>query len=201
MNSAKGRKPVRAAGRGPAKVIPLPFVRRQRRRRAAVIAIGALGFAAFGSVGLWHYVVPSVHIHLDHSYGMSAEEAKILELVNAERIRLGEPALKASGRLGLASRSHSYDMAVRGYFSHDGPSGDTPAERLESLGVGYRELAENIYTERSGDLNGLPERAVAGWLHSPEHRANMLAPGFRETGIGVSRTANGSAYVTQDFVR
>jgi uncharacterized protein YkwD len=29
----------------------------------------------------------------------------------------------------------------------------------------------------------------------------MLSPGFAETGIGIARAADGTAYVTQDFTK
>jgi uncharacterized protein YkwD len=101
----------------------------------------------------------------------------------------------------LASRGHSYDMALRNYLGHDGPAGDTPAERVRGVGVDSAALGENIYLDREADRAKLAERAVEGWLNSPEHRANMLSPGFAETGIGIARAADGTAYVTQDFTK
>jgi uncharacterized protein YkwD len=53
----------------------------------------------------------------------------------------------------------------------------------------------------SADRAKLAQRAVQQWLRSPEHRANMLSPVFDTTGVGVARAADGTAYVTQDFVK
>ena len=36
---------------------------------------------------------------------------------------------------------------------------------------------------------------------SPDHRANIVSDKFTETGVGIARSADGSTYVTQDFVR
>ena len=41
-------------------------------------------------------------------------------------------------------------------------------------------------------------RAVSGWMTSPGHRANILSPDYRSSGIGVA--VNGAyAYATQVF--
>ena len=154
--------------------------------------------AAAGAALVWLYLVPLIGLAPDLTAGMSAQEAEILRLVNDERKRGGAPALKSSQRLVLASRGHSYDMALRNYLGHDGPAGDTPAERVRGVGVDSAALGENIYMDRDTDRAKLAERTVQGWLNSPEHRANMLSPDFATTGVGIARAADGTAYVTQD---
>ena len=69
--------------------------------------------------------------------------------------------------------------------------------------VGY-EVAEDIAW---GTLSlATPRSIVAGWMASPRHRVNILNPGFRSTGVGVSPHAPASfaegqagATYTQDF--
>jgi hypothetical protein len=201
IQPASGRKSVRIP-KGPAKVIPLPTGGGRRRyRRKVWIGIASIGLAAAGAALVWLYLVPLIGLAPDLTAGMSAQEAEILRLVNDERKRAGAPALKSSQRLVLASRGHSYDMALRNYLGHDGPAGDTPAERVRGVGVDSAALGENIYLDRETDRAKLAERAVKGWLNSPEHRANILSPGFAETGIGIARAADGTAYVTQDFTK
>jgi uncharacterized protein YkwD len=201
VQSASGRKTVRIR-KGPAKVIPLPTGRRHRRyRRTVGIGVASLGMAAAGAALVWLYLVPLIGLAPDLTAGMSAQEAEILRLVNDERKRGGASPLKSSQRLVLASRGHSYDMALRNYLSHNGPAGDTPAERVRGVGVDSAALGENVYMDRDADRAKLAQRAVQRWLHSPEHRANMLSPEFDMTGIGVARAADGTAYVTQDFAK
>src|SRR6202045_3406597 len=191
---ASGRKTIRIV-KGPAKVIPLPVGRRPRRyRRTVGIGIASLGIAAAGAALIWIYLVPLVNLAPDLTAGMSAQEAEILRLVNDERKRGGAPPLKSSQRLVLASRGHSYDMALRNYLSHNGPAGDTRAERVRGVGVDSAALGENIYMDREADRAKLAHRAVQRWLHSPEHRANMLSREFDTTGIGIARAADGTAY-------
>ncbi len=127
-------------------------------------------------------------------------------LVNRERQTRGLQALHWNGHLESAAQAHTESMALGGYFEHVGPSGDTPLARMRRSGyiyssqVGY-EVGENIGW---GSLwLGTPRAIVAEWMASPGHRANILDPHFRDTGIGVSpRTPahgqTGGMY-TEDF--
>jgi uncharacterized protein YkwD len=129
-------------------------------------------------------------------------------LINRERIRRGERPLRPNGRLRRAAQAHSRSMAFGDYFQHVGPGGVTPAARLRAVGyisshVGF-EVGENIAW---GTLwLATPRAIVASWMASPGHRANILDPHYRETGIGVSphplsSRAHGQAgaIYTQDF--
>ncbi len=43
-----------------------------------------------------------------------------------------------------------------------------------------------------------PNREILeGWLHSPVHRKNLLAPAFNQTGIGIAVAPGGTLYYTQ----
>jgi hypothetical protein len=199
VQPASGRKTLRIP-KGPAKVIPLPVGGRRRRyRRTVGVGIASLGMAAAGAALVWLYLVPLIGLAPDLTAGMSAQEAEILRLVNDERRRGGTPPLKSSPRLVLASRGHSYDMALRNYLGHDGPAGDTPAERVR--GVDSATLGENIYMDRDPEHAKLAAHTVKAWLGTAEHRANMLSPDFATTGVGIARAADGTAYVTQDFAK
>ena len=68
---------------------------------------------------------------------------------------------------------------------------------------GY-EVGENI-AWGSYDLS-TPASIVAAWMASPPHRANILRPTFRDTGIGISphlpssfAEGESGAIYTQDF--
>lgn len=130
-------------------------------------------------------------------------------LINRERTIRGEQPLRPNTRLRRAAQAHSRSMAFGDYFEHVGPSGQTPLARLRSVGyissshVGF-EVGENIAW---GTLSlSTPRAIVASWMASPGHRANILDPHYRETGIGVSphplsSRAHGQAgaIYTQDF--
>ena len=199
--SASGRGTVRRP-KGPAKVIPLPIGRRSRRRRRAL----ALGVVAAGGIVItatlaWLYVVPLIQMMPWLTAGMSAQESDILRLVNDERRRAGEAPLRSSERLTLAARGHSYDMALHHYFGHNGSAGETPAARVRGVGVDYTKLGENVFVEPGKKSDNLAEQALNDWMAAPAHRANILSPDFTITGVGVARAADGTAYITQDFVK
>ncbi len=135
--------------------------------------------------------------------------AATLCLINRERAAHGERALRPNARLARAAQTHSASMAFGDYFEHVGPGGVTPLARMRAVGyisssrVGY-EVGENIAW---GTLwLASPRAIVAAWMASPGHRANILDPRFRETGIGVSphplaSLAHGQpgAIYTEDF--
>ena len=128
-------------------------------------------------------------------------------MLNNRRADHGMRALHLSPRLGLAARGHSADMAGRRYFSHDSRSGGSFVERIRS--AGYLQQARSWRVgENIAWGNGrfaTPRSIMAAWMHSPGHRANILNPGFREVGVGVTNGApvqafarSGATYTT-DF--
>jgi uncharacterized protein YkwD len=129
-------------------------------------------------------------------------------LINRERVAHGEHPLRPNKRLRRAAQSHTQSMASGNYFEHVGPRGQTPEIRLREVGyissrVGF-EVGENIAWGTLGLAT--PRAIVAAWMASPPHRANILDPRYRETGIGVSAhppasLAHGQAgaIYTQDF--
>lgn len=130
-------------------------------------------------------------------------------LVNRERAAHGIAPLSVNGKLNRAAQGHSEDMVAQDYFSHYGPSGDTPTSRLRAAGyiyssnIGY-EVGENIAW---GTLSlSTPKAIVEAWMHSPGHRENILDPHYRETGMGVVAAlprsdgdGQSGAMYTQDF--
>ena len=130
-------------------------------------------------------------------------------LINRERTHSGEQPLRADGDLESSAQGHSTSMSTHGYFEHVSPGGSTPLSRMRESGYlspstpGY-EVGENIawgsYTLST------PASIVAAWMASPPHRANILRPTYRDTGIGISphlpssfADGEGGAIYTQDF--
>jgi uncharacterized protein YkwD len=123
------------------------------------------------------------------SVGVSAQAAgqRVLDLVNRARAApryCGDKPFKAARplrwneALAESSRLHAEEMAHYNYFSHSGRDGSDPAQRVERAGYKYRSTGENI---AGGQMN--PEDAVAGWIKSPDHCANLMNPGFTEMGV------------------
>jgi uncharacterized protein YkwD len=119
---------------------------------------------------------------------MSAQAAgqRVLDLVNQARAaarNCGErpfkaaPPLRWNDTLAEASRLHAEDMARHNYFSHAGRDGTNPAQRVARAGYRYRTTGENI---AAGPQT--PDDAVAGWIRSPGHCANVMNPAYSEMG-------------------
>ncbi|HSP71268.1 MAG TPA: CAP domain-containing protein [Gaiellaceae bacterium] len=127
---------------------------------------------------------------------MTSSEASLLREINRVRIAHGVPALHFDARLARAARAHSEDMARKGYFAHGSFAG-----RMLHFGVHGPFVGENLAwgTGSFGTAPGI----VSAWLRSPEHRANLLRPGFRRIGLGeLNATFEGTAganVVTADF--
>jgi len=128
---------------------------------------------------------------------LTRNEADLLSVVNTVRVAHGLVPFGVDWRLVRAARSHSLDMLQRSYFGH-GPF----ATRLHRFGVGGGVIGENL-AWGAGRL-GAASSIVRMWLGSPEHRANLLRPGFRRIGLAapVGRFGGiaGAHVVTADFL-
>jgi uncharacterized protein YkwD len=120
-------------------------------------------------------------------------EARMLEMVNAERSAAGLKPVKPDPDLVRVARGHSQDMLARGYFSHVSPEGDDLNDRLMRSRVGYLTAGENLA------LAPTLHSAHTGLMRSPGHRANILRPQFGRLGIGVLDAGVHGLMVTQAF--
>ena len=110
-------------------------------------------------------------------------EAKVLVEVNALRVSHGLQPLRPSRELAAAAGQHSLEMVQDGYFEHKG-LGSSYARRLASyypVGSHRRWLVGENLVWGSPTLSA--REAVRLWLHSPEHRANLLRRSWREVGV------------------
>jgi len=134
-----------------------------------------------------------------------ASGQRVLELINQARATpryCGEKEFNAvrpvrwNDSLAEASRLHAEDMARYNYFSHSGRDGSDPGQRVERAGYRYRSLGENI---AAGQMN--PEDAMAGWIKSPPHCANLMNPTFTEMGVAfaIDPRSEMGVYWTQAF--
>jgi uncharacterized protein YkwD len=107
-------------------------------------------------------------------------------LLNQQRRRHGLRPLRQNRRLAAAARHHSRDMIARRYFSHTSPNGETVVARIRQTGylAGRRcTVGENLAW--GAGYNSTPASIMSGWMHSPEHRDNILYPRFRQIGIDI----------------
>lgn len=124
-------------------------------------------------------------------------EAQVVELVNAERAKVGLPPLKAVAQLAEAARYHSADMAAdryRDHYTYDRDDSDalvricTWTKRVQQYYPDFDKLIENV-----GNGTSSPQTIMTAWMNSSGHRAAILGD-YREIGVGYA-----SLYWTQDF--
>lgn len=120
-------------------------------------------------------------------------EAKMLEMVNEERVQQGLPPVKADPEMATVARAHSRDMLARGYFSHYSPEGKTLNDRLRAKSVRFLTAGENLAIAPTLKM------AHSGLMNSPGHRANILNPAYGRLGIGILDAGIHGIMVTQNF--
>src|SRR4051812_29412881 len=125
-------------------------------------------------------------------------EARIFDLINAERRHQGLPALVYNPQLDRMAKIQARNMARFQKMAHVIPNADLPTlvDRSRYVGYPYGRLAENVAL-------GYPnaETVVEGWMNSRGHRANILNQDVVETGIGIARSTAGGLYYCQVFGR
>jgi uncharacterized protein YkwD len=114
---------------------------------------------------------------------------EIVGEINAIRARNGLPRLVVSPQLSSAARTHSWNMARAGFFSHESANGSSFGQRVRRYyrAAGFRSwrAGENILWA-SPDIDA--ERAVGMWLESPGHRRIILTSAWREIGLSAVHT-------------
>ena len=123
-------------------------------------------------------------------------EARLIRLVNQERGKRGLKALCSSTAICAVATRHSKNMAAsRVSFGHGGFE-----KRAQPFmkGGGHIAFGENV---AFCDLMQDPlKTAVDLWMHSLEHRKNILGD-YNETGIGIAYNHAGRCFMTQLFAK
>jgi uncharacterized protein YkwD len=125
--------------------------------------------------------------------GMARE---VVYLVNLERAQHDLPPLRVNERLIEDAKLQANQIAATGVLEHFilGAPYPTPSIRAEVAGYAWNALGENLafgYTDAPS--------AVAAWMRSPGHRANILANGYSETGVVLAPDRQGQLIFVQTF--
>jgi uncharacterized protein YkwD len=130
------------------------------------------------------------------SAGLTRNEASLLKVMNRVRGSHGLRQLRVDSRLERAARAHSSKMLQTQTLFH----GDF-VHRIRRVGVHAPRIGENL-AWGTGAL-ARARAVVKLWLASPEHRANLLYPGYRTVGVGVVHGSfegtAGASLITTDF--
>jgi len=145
--------------------------------RAARVFVGVIAAVALG--------VPAATAAPRHSgVTLSPLESGVLVDINAFRRAHQLTPLHLNARLSAAAREHTLQMARDGYFAHESADGAAFWKRIQQFYAsgpwGYWSVGENLLWS-APDVSAT--KAMQMWLHSPEHRANLMNPRWREIGI------------------
>ena len=149
------------------------------------------------------FIIVAAPLALPRPGERAGVEREVLARVNAARAEPrrcgGRPypatsPLHSSATLSRVAEAHSARMAATSDLQHEDADGSTPADRVRRAGYDARVVGENL-------ASGVPNAAdaVAGWLASPAHCANIMDARFTETGLGyvVAPQSSGAIYWTQ----
>lgn len=140
----------------------------------------------------------------------SAEEQYLLELINAERAKVGAQPLAFDGDLNEAAELHSEWMIANDIFSHTGSGGSSPIDRMSAAGYSFAGSwagGENIAWATTRSPTGYLDEVLLlhnNLMNSSGHRANILNANYREIGLGFEVGDYGGrqgAFITEDFAK
>lgn len=126
--------------------------------------------------------------------GVTADEQRAFELLNADRIANGLKPLKLNRSIVAVAEAHAQDMINRNFFAHQNPDGLSPFDRMRRAGISFGYAGENLA------INSSVDGAERAFMNSPGHRANILNPNYTEVGIGIRYSPKGSLYLVQNFI-
>ena len=115
-----------------------------------------------------------------------SSERKFKRKMNKVRKRKGRRQLSLDPELSKAARVHTREMIRRNTLYH------TTNSHLRRRVVGWTTLGENV------GLGGSVRSLHKAFMHSHDHRSNILYSRFRHTGIGVKKKG-GRMWVTVIF--
>lgn len=123
------------------------------------------------------------HNVLGYASNMSSQA--LLDDTNAARRSTGETGLQLSNALSAAAQAKANDMVARNYWSHVTPDGKQPWTFIAAQGYQYQQAGENLAFGF-----GSSSEVISAWMHSPEHRTNILNANYGQVGFAVANSPN-----------
>ena len=119
---------------------------------------------------------------------VEAIRAALICLHNEARGEANVAPLRSDSRLTAAAQGHAEDMVTQSYFGHDSPSGLNAFDRMRETGyIGERTIwnAGETIAWAPGIL-ATPRRVMDAWMRATTQRLTLLAPDFRDIGVGIA---------------
>ena len=125
---------------------------------------------------------------------MQPEAWQIVQLANQARVASGARPLEWDSALAAAARQHCLRMAAEGPISHQ-YSGELDVEhRAGEAGAHFSLIEENVaFGSTPGEIHN-------AWMHSPDHRSNLLNPDVDRVGVAIVAGRQG-LYAVADYER
>lgn len=122
-------------------------------------------------------------------------EQALLEATNLQRTDNMRSNLVLDNELQTAAQAKAEDMVARDYWAHQTPDGKQPWQFLTTVGYQYQTAGENLafgFDTANAVTNA--------WMHSDEHRANLLDTTYSQVGFGVAQSPNYMGHGTETVV-
>ncbi len=116
-------------------------------------------------------------------------ERFVVEMTNTlrEEKKLGE--VHSNAQLRAAATAYADYLAKSKTFSHTA-DGRQAGDRISEAGYHWCTVGENLAAHLNSEgfqSRELARLAIEGWLNSPGHRDNLLAPHVTDIGVGIAR--------------
>jgi Cysteine-rich secretory protein family len=121
-------------------------------------------------------------------------DAEVLDLINAERAKVGAKALNDNGPIDDAVDRHALDLAKNMNLSDTGSDGSDVKSRAKDANYLFGNVGEAI---AAGPMDA--KEVVAQWLNDPTQRDQLLNPTFTDAGLGTVADTNGKLYWVEGF--
>jgi uncharacterized protein YkwD len=150
-----------------------------RQRLASLSLLAILGASLLGPT-----TAAAADLSLDPAT-VTAEEAHMVRLLNADRMVRGLVPVRVDTRLMAIARGRSADMVAKDYFSHTQPDGRNVFDILTSSHITWYSAGEIIaWNNYPTDLTATT--ANRQWMDSASHKAIIISTNFNYVGVGLA---------------
>jgi uncharacterized protein YkwD len=153
-----------------------------RRRLAALSLLAVFGASLVGPAAAT--VVAADDFSVDAAT-LTAQEAQMVSLLNADRAAIGLVAVRTDPRLMAMARARSADMIANDYFSHTLPDGRNVFDIIAASGIAWYGAGE-IIAWNNYPMEFTASTANRQWMNSPGHKAIVISTDFNYVGVGMA---------------
>jgi hypothetical protein len=140
---------------------------------------------ALAGVAMLGAVMLTVNPQPASAFNAGSAAATLFQLMNGARVNSGLRAVRQNSTLVSLAQWRSKDQVERDYFDHIiKGTNDQVYHWYDLNGLQYSWGGENIGWNNGYSDGDSPVAIHEGFMASPEHRANILEPGFTDGGVG-----------------